>query len=110
MGGTFRGFTLRDDDLFTAQLAQIAAIRHIDEALNGITWVLCNEPESCPVVPGTTRLRLIRTDPYRRGLVDIPPLRVWFSIEGDGIVLRRAIEVIPDWDTPDESQQSLLLF
>jgi len=97
----FKGYTLRYDELFEAQLNAIASARHMDEALIGVEWILSNEPEKCPVVPGTTRLRVIKTEPYRRNLVEIPALRIWFSIEDGGIVLMRAIDVIEDWDAPD---------
>ena len=101
MAGMFRGYTLREDELFTAQLEALDSIKYLDEALEAIMWALSNNPEIYPIVPGTKRLRVAKTKSYERGIVTIPPLKIWFSVETDEIVLLRSIEQVKDWDTPD---------
>lgn len=101
MVGTFKGFTIRQDELFTTQLELIAPARFTDEALDAVVWAVGNDPEVYPVIPGTNRLRVAKSLLYQRQLVTIPPLRIWFTIEDGGIILFKAVDVLEDWNTPD---------
>ncbi len=97
----FKGYTLQEDEVYAAQLEALGNIKYLDEALEAVVWILSNNPEIYPVVPGTKRLRIAKTKSYEREAIMIPPLKIWFSIETDQIVLLRAIEQVADWDTPD---------
>jgi hypothetical protein len=101
MDGMFRGYTLIETDEFIQQMEQIEQIAHVDEALEGLKWALSNNPEAFPILPNTRKLRIAKTIVYvREGLV-VPPLRVFFSIEDDYVVLLRWIEPRPGFGLDD---------
>lgn len=83
--------TLVESELFKRQLESFDDVEFMDDALNAITWALARKPEECPIIPGTTGLRVIRTLRHERGGKVIPGLKVWFSIIDSSQVLLRAI-------------------
>ena len=83
--------TLVESELFKRQLESFDDVELMDDALNAITWVLARRPEACPIIPGTTGLRVIKTYRHGRGEKVIPALKVWFSIMDNSSVLLRAI-------------------
>jgi hypothetical protein len=89
--------TLIEDEVFTAQLADIAGnvgnIRYLDDALLALTWALSTNPEEYEVIPGTKGLRVAKTRWYERESIIVPVLKVWFSIVDDDHVLLRAMTV-----------------
>ena len=87
--------SLREEEEFTDRATLIEETRHVDEALEALTWALTNNAEQYPIIPGTgfIALRLARTKRYRRGSFVVPALKVWFSILDDDTVLLRMITI-----------------
>jgi hypothetical protein len=108
--GTFNAWTLVETEDFAEQLTALGELERLDEVLRVITWALATCPEDYPIIPGTQRLRVAKTNyvEWAGGIVEA--LRIWFIIEKDQTVLLLAIEKIPDIDedfySDDESDDS----
>ena len=88
---------LVEDDVYTNQLATLGYSEDdLDAALNALGWAIAANAEYYKVLPGTSRLRVAKTDAYSRGRVWVPPLKVWFTILNDNQVLLKAITISPD--------------
>lgn len=62
-------------------MEKIGEARLIDEAMSVVYELLSLKPESFPIIPGTTRLRIAKTRAYEREGNSVPPLRIFFTIE-----------------------------
>jgi len=69
--------TLVEEPTFSTQLAALGDVRRLDEALRALTWALHENAEHYPIIRGTKRLRVAKTDGYGA----TPCLRVFFTIE-----------------------------
>lgn len=58
----------------------------MDAALDGVRWVLANNADLFPVLPGCNSLRVVRTDEFARTGGLSPALRVYFRILSDDLV------------------------
>jgi hypothetical protein len=76
-----RGFEFRESKEFTKELAKIARIKHVDEALSILQNAIMANPQKFKIVPGTKKLRVAKTESYTRNNVAVPSLRIYFSIE-----------------------------
>ena len=96
MAGTFKSWTIVEDELFSAQKRTIEPdVRRIDEILDGITWGLGQNPLEGFPVPGH-RLWVIKTDPFPHA----PRVRVWYTIDDKGQTVRLlSIERIVEEDS-----------
>jgi len=84
--------TLRESKVFEEQTRKIAEIKHMDEALYILSAAIARNPDAFPPVPGFSGVQIAKTDPYSRGGIDVPPLRLWFRKINDDIVELLAIE------------------
>lgn len=90
---------LVEDEVFTNQLATLGySEEDLDAALDAAAWALTTNAEHYEVIKRTQRLRITKTDPYNKGKVWIPQLKIWFTIENDDQVLLKAITIAPDED------------
>jgi len=88
----FRYRELVEDPVYTSQVENLGySDEQLDAALDAVAWALSTNPEHYPVIQGTQRLRVAKTDHYSRDNVWIPPLKVWFTIEDDDHVLLKGI-------------------
>ena len=87
-------YTLRESPAYTAQMATIGQVKHVDAALSVLTWAICESPEKFPFVPGFQPVRMAKTDKYLRDSVEIPPLRLWFKIENANVIELLSIEPV----------------
>jgi len=60
--------TLVESELFKRQLESFDDPELMDDALEAITWTLSRKPEECPIITGTTGLRVIKTYRHERGV------------------------------------------
>ncbi len=89
------------DPRWEADLARlrngIAPPAPVDEVISSVEWLLGRDAESYPTVAGT-RFRVLNTVAAR----GVPPLNVWFLIEGDErVVCVRlvAVETVEEEDS-----------
>ena len=94
--GTFNCRTVVETELFAAQCMKLGNAQRVDEALVGVYWALASYPEDYPIVPGTQRLRMAKTQYVEWVGGIIKPLRIWFTIERDETVLCLAIDQLED--------------
>ena len=62
---------------YTEQLQAIGNYRRMDDALEGISWALGENPKVFGIVDGMKDVRLLKTDIAG----DVPALRIWFKID-----------------------------
>jgi hypothetical protein len=82
-----------DGELYTLQINQFRIQwKRLDAAMTSMEPALLTSPELFPQVPGTRlrRLKLV-------GFSGVPPLSIFFTIDGDQITLR-SVELI-DFET-----------
>lgn len=86
---TFRDmrYSIIEEQSYTRQAANIGDVKRVDEALEGIMDVLCNNPEIFPLVPSTQDIRLAKTNRFVWANGVIPKLRVWFTVRGTEVHL-----------------------
>lgn len=78
------------DPLFESQLESLhPSPARCDEAIAAVEWALALNAEHFPAVPGT-RFRLVKTRPFP----DIPPLRIFYTVDDEHTCTLRALEVI----------------
>jgi hypothetical protein len=92
MSEMFRGYTLRETEQFTRQLQLLGDIKYLDEALARLMGAVSENPGQFDVIPGTTHLRFANARDFEREGIPVPPLRLSFSIEDDGVVLLESIK------------------
>lgn len=71
----------RESPEFTAQLESLGDVRGCDEALIGLQWGIITDPEDFDIVPGFSKLRVAKTDVFKRRTGNIPRLRIFFVYE-----------------------------
>lgn len=64
-----------EEKQYTKQLIALGDIKRLDDALRALMWALAQRAENYPVVRGTKRLRVAKTDGYGGGT---PRLKIWF--------------------------------
>lgn len=94
MNGKFNARTLVESKPFTQKLQEISSIKNSDEAIAVLLWAISTKPEFFPVIPGTTQLRIAKTNFYEREGTFIPPLRLWFKIVDEDTIELLYIETI----------------
>lgn len=75
-----------DGELYTSQINQFRIQwQRLDAAMISMEPALLGSPDLFPLVPGTRlrRLKLV-------GFAGVPPLSIFFTIDGDQITLRAA--------------------
>lgn len=89
--------TLIEDEVYQKQAENLGYTdEQLDSALGAIVWALATDPEYYPVIPGTQRLRVTKTDPYSHEEKWIPALKVWYVIQDDGSILLKGITLCGD--------------
>ncbi len=81
MDGRTEGFQLVAEKVFDQELAKLQDIPHIEEALGILEEALWKNPTRFKVIPGTTNLRIAKTEDIVRGDVNIPSIRIYFILE-----------------------------
>lgn len=75
-------FGFVEDDIFTAQAAQIWPDPKLrDERLGYITWVIARLPGDLPRIQGTNIYRVVYTESN-------PAITVWYTFDGSVLTLR----------------------
>lgn len=87
MDGTFKARTLVESPEFTDQLSKIEKIERVDEALRGLMTLIAVRPDAFPIVPGTEKLRLAKSDRYEGIGGVVPRLRLWFVADENQVNL-----------------------
>lgn len=74
-------FTLIEDEIFKEQaLALPLSSSELDDLLSDVIWIIARVPSEFKPIPNTS---------IRRAIYDgTPRLRIWFSFDGDKIILR----------------------
>lgn len=74
-------YPLIEDELYKAQAADLGIIqKELDATLHDLTWTIARIPMSFPCLPQTNTRRAIHVGKTR--------LRVWFTFDGQQVVLR----------------------
>lgn len=79
--------TLREGEIYKAQLARLGNVPRVDNALEALLWGVCRKPEKFEKVPGMKDCYIAKTT--AAGLV--PALRLLFKIEDENCVTLHAI-------------------
>ena len=79
--------TLREGEIYKAQLARLGNVPRVDEALQALLWGICRKPDKFEPVLGMKDCYIAKTT--ASGLV--PALRLLFKIEDDDCVSLCAI-------------------
>ena len=74
-------YEIIEDDLYTEQALEIEPdTKRLDERLRDILWVIARVPLECSRVHNTNLRRIVH-DGH-------PQLRIWFTFDGDRVVLK----------------------
>jgi hypothetical protein len=94
MAGPSKLREIVENHLYADQLGRLGDIERLDDALSGSVWAISNLAEEFPIVPGTTALRVVKTEKLkvRGGMVQ---LRIWFTILNENQVELLFVEVVP---------------
>jgi hypothetical protein len=68
--------------------------KRLDEVLTGVTIKIAVEPTYFPALP-KTEIRRAKTQAYPP---DVPSLSIWFTVEGDRVILQHIETYEPDAD------------
>lgn len=85
-------YALRESAEFSAQCEALGGAYRLDQALEGVYWVLARYPEAYSVVPGLKRTRIVTTHRFEDAQGVLPRLRVYFRIESEDEVCLLWIE------------------
>ena len=83
---------LRHNASFDEQLENLGNIKDVDAALNILTYAIARNAKQFPFVPGFDKIQLAKSEPYERGGISVPPLRVWFRQLNDDLIELLGIE------------------
>ncbi len=76
-----RRYTIREEAGYRLSLKHLrVTYERMDQAMEGLTFILARSPEIFPEISG---LRRARIDPYP----GVPECNVWFRVEGDTVCL-----------------------
>jgi hypothetical protein len=66
--------------------------KHLDEIIDGVTWLISTHPERCAIVESNLRVAFTDTFP------DAPAMRIFFTITDDNTCTLHWIERLEDED------------
>lgn len=96
LGGWF-GRSVRRSERFDELGAALAGrVERLDEVIAGLEHILSNRPDCYPFVPGSSNVRVARTQEFDEGSV----LVVYYSVSPDGEVV--TLEWIEQAQAPDQ--------